>query len=83
MSASIVLGFVIASLYGLAFYLLAGHGWLRLILYWGVGVLGFFLGVWLAQAIGIAIMNIGELNLVEGTMVSWLCLLGIKLWRRA
>lgn len=83
MSAPIVFGFVLASLYGLMFYVIAGHGWLRLIAYWGISVLGFFLGIGLARALGIGLFNIGELNVVEGTVVSWLCLLAIKVWRRA
>jgi len=79
---STVLAFLIASVYGLAFYLIFGRGWLRLFLYWLVGVAGFFLGQAMANLIGLAILNVGETNLVEGTLVSGLCLFGARAWRR-
>ena len=78
---SAVLAFLLASAYGLGFYLILGHGWLRLALYWLVGVIGFFLGEALANLVGLAIFNIGEMNLVEGTLVSWLGLFAVRAWR--
>ena len=48
---------------------------------WLVGVLGFFLGQGIANLIGLALFNIGEVNLIEGTMVSWLCLFAMRAWR--
>ncbi len=77
----VILAFVISSLYGLVFYLILGHGWLRLLMYWFVSVVGFFLGQWLASVIGVSIFNIGELNLVEGTLASGLCLWAAHAWR--
>lgn len=79
---SSVLAFLIASVYGLVFYLVFGRGWLRLAFYWLVAVAGFFLGQVIASLIGLAILNIGETNLVEGTLVSWLGLIGAWAWRR-
>lgn len=81
MSPSIFLAFIVASLYGLVFYLIFGHGGWRLVFYWGVSVIGFFIGEWVASIVGLAIFNIGEMNLVEGTLVSWLCLFAAKTWR--
>jgi hypothetical protein len=78
---SSVLGFLLASVYGLVFYLFFGHGWRRLAFYWVIGVVGFFLGQGLANLVGLAIFNIGEMNLVEGTLGSWLCLLAARAWR--
>jgi hypothetical protein len=82
MTPSLVLALVLASLYGLVFYLLFGHGWLRLVFYWLVSVAGFFLGQWIARAVGLALFNIGDLNVVEGTLVSWLSLSAVHAWRR-
>ena len=82
MSASFVFGFVLASLYGLVFFVIFGHGWLRLILCWVVSVAGFFLGQWFTNVIGLAIFPIGELNVIEATIVSWLLLGAIRVWRR-
>lgn len=82
MTPSLVFGFVLATLYGLAFYLVFGHGWLRLVFYWLVSVVGFFLGHWAAGLLGLAIFNVGELRVIEGTVVSWLSLLTVRVWRR-
>jgi len=83
MSPALIFGFVLATLYGLVFYVLFGHGWLRLVFYWLVSVVGFFLGQWVAGLLGLAIFNIGELRVVEGTLVSWLSLVAVQTWRRA
>lgn len=72
MSPAIVLGWVLASFYGLGFYVLWGYGWLRLIGYWAAGVAGFFLGHALASLVGLGLFDIGELHVVEATIVSWL-----------
>ncbi|MBI5032539.1 MAG: hypothetical protein HZB51_18595 [Chloroflexi bacterium] len=79
---SLVLAFLLASVYGLVFYLIFGHGWLRLIAYLVLGIVGFFLGQLLANFVGLALFNIGEMNLVEGTVTSWLALLAFGAWRR-
>lgn len=82
MSPAIVLGLVLASFYGLVFYTLWGHGWLRLIGYWVVGVAGFFLGHALAGIIGLGLFDIGELHVVEGTLMSWLGCVTLHVWQR-
>ena len=79
---SIILGLVLSSLYGLVFYLLMGHGWLRLMLYWIVGVSGFFLGQSIASTIGLSIFNIGDANVIEGTITCWLSLIAVHAWMR-
>lgn len=82
MLAWIPFGFILATLYGLIFYLLFGRGWGRLILYPVVSSAGFFLGHWLAGVLGLAIFNIGELRVVEATLVSWLGLVTLRVgWR--
>lgn len=75
---SIILGLVLSSLYSLVFYWIMGHGWLRLLLYWVVGVSGFFLGQLIASFIGLSIFNVGETNLVEGSVTSLLGLIAIR-----
>ncbi|MCX7839829.1 MAG: hypothetical protein N2559_10325 [Anaerolineae bacterium] len=82
MSPAIILGVVLASLYALVFYVIVGHGWLRLIGYWLIGVAGFFVGHALASLIGLRLFDIGELHAVEGTLVSWLSCVGVYVWRR-
>ena len=82
LSPAVVVAFVIASLYGWVFFLLFGKGWLRLGLYWLVGVIGFAVGQWLGNLVGLALFNIGPVNLAEGTVVSWVSLFAIHAWRR-
>jgi len=82
MSPAFVFSSVLAGLYGLVFYVIVGHGWWRLVLYWLVSVLGFFLGQGIAQLIGLAMFKIGEVNVVEGTLTSWLILGAVHAWRR-
>ncbi|MBI4785765.1 MAG: hypothetical protein HY782_01800 [Chloroflexi bacterium] len=81
-SPSLVLAFVIGSLYGLVFYLVFGRGWARIPLYWVTGLAGFALGQWLGSSIGLSLFNIGPVNLVEGTLVSWASLFAVRAWRR-
>ena len=82
LSPAVVVAFVIASLYGWMFFLFFGKGWLRLGLYWLVGVVGFAVGQWLGNLVGLALFNVGPVNLVEGTVVSWVSLFAIHAWRR-
>ena len=79
---SLVLALALSSLYSLVFFLILGHGWRRLIFYWTVGVAGFFLGQWIAALVGLSILSIGDLNLVEGTVVCWIGLFAARAWRR-
>ncbi len=81
-SPSFILALTLATLYSLVFFLFFGHGWLRLVFYWAGGVIGFFLGQWIANLIGLSIFNLGDLNLVEGTVVSWVSLFAARAWRR-
>jgi hypothetical protein len=81
LSPALVLAFTIASFYGLLFYLAFGKGWAGLALYWLAGVAGFAIGQWLGNVIGIVFLNIGSVNLVEGTLVSWVGLFAVRAWR--
>ncbi len=81
-SPSLVLGMVLATLYSLAFYLIFGRGWLRLVFFWSIGVAGFFIGHWIASLIGLSVFGVGGLNVVEGTLVSWVCLFAARAWRQ-
>ena len=81
-SPAYVLSFVISSIYGLGFFVLAGQGWRRMALYWGVAVAAFFTGQAIAKAVGLSLFNIGAVNLAEGTFVSALSLLVVKEWKR-
>lgn len=81
-SPALVFGFVISSLYGVAFYLLFGRGWMRLWVYWLIGIVGFAFGQWVGGLIGLSALNIGAVNLIEATLVSWIGLFGARALRR-
>jgi hypothetical protein len=80
--ATLVLALVIASLYALVFYVIFGHGWLRLIFYLIVSTAGFALGHFLASVIGSSWLYIGALNFAEATIVSWVFLFAARAWQR-
>lgn len=82
MPPSLLIAFVLASLYGLAFYIAFGKGWAHLGMYWLAGLIGFAIGQWLSGLVGIAFFNIGSVNLLEATLVSWLSLFAVRAWRR-
>ncbi len=81
-SPSITLVLALATLYSLVFFLVFGHGWLRLFFYWIVGIVGFSLGQWIANVVGLSIFSIGEVNLIEGSLVCWVSLFAVRAWRR-
>jgi hypothetical protein len=80
--ASFVLGLSIASIYGLAFYLVFGHGRLRLLGYWLTALIGFGLGHLGASALGLTLLNLGELNVAGGTLMCAGALFGTRAWWR-
>jgi hypothetical protein len=75
---SIALSFVIASLIGLAFYLLFGRGWLRLVVYWLVALVGFFIGQIITTLLSFSLFPIGSTNLIEATVT---CLIALFVMR--
>jgi uncharacterized membrane protein YeaQ/YmgE (transglycosylase-associated protein family) len=79
-SPTLILGFALSTLYSLVFFLVFGHGWLRFFFYWIVGIVGFILGQWIANLIGLSIFSIGELNLIEASVMSWVSLFAVRAW---
>jgi len=79
---SLVLSLVIASLIGLGFFLIFGHGWLRLAVYWLVAVAGFLLGQILTTFLGVSLFPIGSVNVLEASATSLIALLLVRtLWK--
>lgn len=78
----LLLAFVISSLIGLGFFLLFGKGWLRLIVYWLVAVIGFFIGQIISSLLNFSIFAIGSVNLLEATATCLIALFVTRaLWR--
>ncbi len=77
-SPALVFGFVISSFYGVAFYLLFGRGWVRLWTYWLIGIVGFAVGQWVGGMVGLSALNVGAVNFLEATLISWVSLFGAR-----
>lgn len=75
---SITLSLVIASLIGLAFFLVFGRGWVRLAVYWAVALVGFFIGQILSTLASFSLFPIGSVNLVEASIT---CLIALFVTR--
>jgi hypothetical protein len=81
---SIALSIVLGSLIGLCFYLLFGHGWVRLAVYWAVAVAGFLFGQIVTTLLGFSFLPIGSVNLIEATATCLIALfLTRMLWKTA
>lgn len=60
---SILLGFTLSSLLGLAFFIVFGKGWARLGVYWLVSVAAFLIGQAIASFFQLRLLTIGSVNL--------------------
>jgi hypothetical protein len=76
---SIVLGFVISTLYGAGFHLWRGGSAGRLILYLVFSWIGFWIGNTIATLLDLGFGQIGPLNLLVASIFSLLAL-GIGHW---
>ena len=74
LSPSLVFSFLLASLYGAVFHFIWGRRWRDLAVYWVVAVVGFGIGQALFDFLEISIYMIGQVRVVESTVVSWACL---------
>ena len=70
-SPPVVLSLVVASLYGGLFHLVWGQSWGEFVLYWITSIVGFGLGQAIGNVIGLNIMMVGQVHLLEATLVSW------------
>ncbi len=73
-SPSLVFSALLASLYGAVFHFIWGKSWRDLGLYWLAAVVGFAVGQMAFGLVGFSVYMIGEVRVVESTIVSWLCL---------
>ncbi len=74
LSPSLVFSVLLASLYGAIFHFIWGRTWRELGLYWIAGVIGFAVGQAVFSLLGFSVYLIGEVRVVESSLVSWCCL---------
>lgn len=84
---SLLFSFLLASLYGVLFYLLFGRGWLALGVYWLAALIGFALGQFLSGAVAFSLLPIGSVNVIEASIASLIVLaltrrLGERYWKK-
>ncbi len=74
MPPTLVMSFVLGSLYGLVFFLLIGARDRSVLYFWLVGALGFLFGQIAGEYIHVVDITLGDVRIVEGSLVCWLLL---------
>jgi hypothetical protein len=74
-----LLAFALATLYGAAFHVWQGGGARRLALYLLAGWLGFFIGHFAGDVLGIHLLKVGALNAFSATIGSVIALAAARL----
>jgi len=70
-SPPFVLSLAVASLYGGVFHLIWGRSWGEFVLYWFTAIVGFELGQAIGDAVGLNIVMVGQVHLLESSLVCW------------
>lgn len=71
----LLLSTLLGAIYGTIFHLWRGKNLRDLLIYLLAGVIGFLLGQAFSNWIALNLMPIGQVHLVEATVISWGCLL--------
>ena len=71
MRPEFLLVLLFGGLYGVLFHLWRGRSLGDLITFTIVGVVGFGLGVLAGSKIGLRFLTVGQVHMVEGTLLSW------------
>lgn len=74
LSPSLVFSVSLASLYGAIFHFIWGKKWRDLALYWAAAIVGFGIGQAIFGLLNFSVYMIGEVRIVESTILSWGCL---------
>lgn len=75
-AAGLVLGFLLASVYGALFHLVFGGPIKRLILYILAAWLGFLAGQFIGDFMNFELLKLGKIHLFSATVGAWLALFG-------
>jgi hypothetical protein len=74
LSPSLVFSVLLASLYGAIFHFIWGKKWRDLALFWAAAIVGFGIGQAIFGLLNFSAYMIGEVRIVESTILSWGCL---------
>lgn len=75
-ASGLVLGFLLASIYGAAFHLIFGGPLRRLFLYLVAAWLGFFIGQFIGDFLNFELLKLGKIHLAAASAGAWIMLLG-------
>ncbi len=79
---SLLFSFILASVIGLFFFIFAGRGWLGLLIYWLVSLIGFAVGEVVSRTLAFSLFPVGPVNVVEASLTSFIALLiAHTVWR--
>ncbi len=70
-SPPLALSLVLASFYAGLFHLIWGQLWGEFVLYWITAIIGFGLGQAIGNVIGLNVLMVGEVHLLETSLVCW------------
>jgi hypothetical protein len=73
-SPALVLSIIMASAYGALFHLWKGEAAKDLLIYLAAGLVGFGLGQLAGSTLGLGIFMIGQVHVVEASLICWLIL---------
>lgn len=74
-ASGLVLGFLLATIYGAGFHLIFGGPVKRILVYLGAAWLGFFIGQFLGDFFNFELLKLGKIHLVSATLGAWALLL--------
>lgn len=74
-ASGLVLGFLLASVYGAVFHLIFGGSIRRIIVYLFAAWVGFFIGQFIGDFLNIEIFKLGKIHLVAASIGAWAMLL--------
>ncbi len=77
-SPPLVFSIALASIYSALFHVWQGHGVKELALYWIAALAGFGSGQLVSGSLGLNVLMIGQIHVLEGTLVCWLFLFVVK-----
>lgn len=67
-----------ATLWAALFHLLFGKGWVKLVMYWFVGLAGFAVGQAVADALHMRWLMVGQVHVIEATLSCWIAMFVVR-----
>ena len=74
-ASGLVLGFLLATAYGAAFHLIIGGRPRKILLYILAAWVGFTIGQFVGDVIGVDVFQLGAINLLSASLGAWIALI--------